>query len=269
MKTPHDITGIILAAGKGKRMQADLPKVLHQVAGRSMLAHVCASLERIPLNSLCLVLNEQLAPFAEFLAAHPRYSVCLQAEQNGTGGAVASCAPLFSNTRACSYAPSTLHRGQAYAPSHILICAGDSPALEASTLRNFIADSLAKRSKLALMAMKVPDPTGYGRLVVDEDQRLIKIVEEKDASLAEKKLQLVNSGIIFAETEFLFELLQGLSTHNEQREYYLTDCISAAYQSGETPHYFLCPDFRSCLGVNTRAQLDGMEAYMNERKAIK
>ncbi len=265
MIAPHHICGIILAAGKGKRMHSDLPKVLHQLAGRSMLAHVAAALESIPLNSLCLVLNDQLSPFQGFLGEHPGYGVCLQQIQNGTGGAVAACAPLFTNVKACSYAPSSLHSGQPLAPSHVLICAGDSPALSPSILRSFIADSLAQQSRLAIMAMKIPEPSGYGRLLVDEDQGLVKIVEEKDASREEKQLQLVHSGIVFAETCFLFELLQNLSTHNEQQEYYLTDCIAQARQAGEAVHYFPCPDYRTCLGVNTREQLKAMEAYMNER----
>lgn len=259
---PLHITGIVLAAGKGKRMQSDLPKVLHSVQGRTMLAHVCAALDEIPLDSICLVLGQHLAPFHRFLDEYPQRAVCLQHTANGTGGAVAACAPLFTNAAACSYAPSTLHRGQPHAPSHVLICAGDCPAIDSATLRLFIEESLAKRAKLALLAMKVDDPTGYGRLILDKDQRLRKIVEEKDASPVEKRLQICHSGIMFAETTFLFSLLQQLTPLNEQREYYLTDCIGLAQQAGEEVHYSVCPDYRSCLGVNTPEQLAALEVYM-------
>lgn len=259
---PLTITGIILAAGKGKRMNSELPKVLHQVAGRSMLAHVCQNLSAIPLASLCLVLNEQLEPFADFMASNPHLNICLQHTLNGTGSAVAACAALFTNVEPCSFAPSSRYRGQPHAPSHVLICAGDCPAIDPVSLRRFLEESLSCGSKLALLAMEVDNPTGYGRLVLDQHQRLLRIVEERDASPAEQRLTLCHSGILFAQTSFLFSLLQELTPHNDQHEYYVTDCISLAQQRGEQLHYFRCPDYRTCLGVNTLEQLTMMEAFM-------
>jgi bifunctional UDP-N-acetylglucosamine pyrophosphorylase/glucosamine-1-phosphate N-acetyltransferase len=259
------ITGIILAAGKGTRMHSELPKVLHQVAGRSMLAHVCTALQEIPLQSTCLVLNEQLAPFHQFIADHPQINICLQHRLNGTASAVASCAALFRNVAPCSYAPSSLARGTAFAPTHALICAGDCPAIESSMLRSFIAESVAQNAKIALLAMEVENSSGYGRLVFSPAGSFERIVEERDADAREKKITLCNSGIVFAEIEFLFALLQQLHPHNQQQEYYLTDCFGLARELGVSPHVFICKDYRSCLGVNTLEQLTAMEAYLQQQ----
>ncbi len=132
-------------------------------------------------------------------------------------------------------------------------------------MRAFITDALSHSSRLAVLGMEVPDPTGYGRFIVDGSCHLKGIVEEKDATAAEKLLGLCNSGVMFAETAFLFSLLQQLRADNQQQEYYLTDCIALAYKQGQAARFFVGSNWRSFLGVNTPQQLAAMERYLEQR----
>lgn len=265
----ESIAGVILAAGKGKRMQSTLPKVLHSIAGKAMLEHVVDNLQEVPISQQCLVLGNQLEAFDHFLAKHPNLNLCIQHELNGTGGAVAATAASFIGVEHSSFASSHLERGKAFEAEYILICTGDCPAIQASLLKDFIDFSLNKKWDLSVLGMKVHNPYGYGRLVTDQQQKLLKIVEEKDANEKEKKITACNSGVVFGKTKLIFSLLKELKPQNKQGEYYLTDCFEHALQQGMQVGTYLCDDWQSLQGVNTPEQLSKLAQYMQTTRATK
>ncbi len=261
----QNITGIILAAGKGTRMNSPLPKVLHDISGQPMISWVFDALEESDVKKICLILSEDLDGFEPFLAKHEEILVAIQSNRLGTGDAVASAAFAFNDVALPPYAAGRLHQGQKASTDAVLICAGDVPAIQAESLKDFLRDS--QGSSLSVLGMRVPDPTGYGRLVVKDGNQLDAIVEEKDADEAIRKITLCNSGIIYAKAEVLFELLSELDNKNSSEEYYLTDCFKLARERGISTHVHVAKDHREFAGVNTQDQLKLLEEWMVTREA--
>lgn len=260
------LTGLILAAGKGKRMQSGLPKVLHPVAGIPMLERVIQALENIPCDDLCLILSQNIADFSPLLDRYPSLAVCIQYEANGTGGAVASAQDFFEGVSAIPYGKGSLLKGLKTESQELLICAGDTPALDVSILREFIEVCRSQSAKLGVLGIQVPNPTGYGRLILSEKGKLLSIIEEKDADEKTRKITLCNSGVIFADTRYLFELLTRIENKNVQNEYYLTDCIRIAADDGDDLAVFVTDKWQSFQGVNDKEQLASLEAWFRDNK---
>lgn len=262
----HTISAVILAAGKGTRMKSTLPKVLHPVMGRSMLEWVIDAAKKAGATDTTLVLSSETKPFAAIVAAHPDTKIALQKSQRGTGDAVASAAKAYKKAKLPSWATSELVSGSPSDADWVLICAGDTPAINAQTIRQFIQETIASGRRLGVLGMIVPEPKGYGRLIKTSDGGLSHIVEERDADAATKKITLCNSGVIFAKTGWLFELLEGLSPTNSQNEYYLTDIFAAAAKCAEPAFVFESFAANEFQGVNDRIQLDAVErAMMHQR----
>ena len=245
-------------------MQSQLPKVLHLLAGKPILAHVMGRLRGLGLSALGLVLGADTAPFSTFLEENKDIRVCIQSVPNGTGGAVAAAAGLFG-CPSPSYASAEILRGGPFKHSFVLICAGDVPGLDHATLQTFLAVCEQEKAPLAVLGMNVPDPRGYGRLILDQAGRLDRIVEEKDATDAEKKITSCNSGVFFASVPFLFDALQGLTNSNQQGEYYLTDVVAIARQKGIKPAVMITSKWQQFSGINTAAQLSAVEAFMQDQ----
>ena len=236
---------VILAAGKGTRMKSALPKVLHAVAGKPMVQHVvdaAASLE--PANTVIVyghggeqvkasVTGEQVA-WAE------------QAEQLGTGHAVAQAMPYVKEDM-------------------VLVLYGDVPLIRPETLKDFVAT--VDDSTLALMTLTLDDPNGYGRIVRDGQNNVQRIVEQKDASEAELSIQEINTGILACSRRFLEESLPKLSSNNAQGEYYLTDLIAMASQSGLNVQTLQPNEGWEVDGVNDRVQLARLERIYQQAQA--
>ncbi|MBC62248.1 MAG: hypothetical protein CMP11_07305 [Zetaproteobacteria bacterium] len=264
-KEKANIAAIVLAAGRGSRMGSTVgtPKVLRKVGNKTMLSHVLDSLTQTSLHNFCLVLSKNYKVFEPFLSNYRHTNVCIQATANGTAGAVAAASVSFENQPVCSYSSQELLRGKPFKNNrYVLICNGDTPAISPSLLENFIDFSLKNSFKLNIIGMNLPNPSGYGRLVL-ENKKLVRIVEEKDASESVKKISLCNSGIFFAETNFLFSLLQEVRDNNEQNEYYLTDCIKLATNKNENVGVFTTDKWHTLLGVNTPEQLNDLLLHMN------
>ncbi|MBI2602119.1 MAG: NTP transferase domain-containing protein [Deltaproteobacteria bacterium] len=259
------LTGLILAAGKGKRMQSETPKVLHSVAGEIMLARVLEALRNTPCQNYCVILGEDLAPFESFLVRFPDLGVCVQKNINGTAGAVASSSAFFQGLEAPSYGTGYLARGSSVKPGNVLVCAGDIPGLDGRLLRTFIAHCQALDSRLGVLGMRVPDPTGYGRLILSHQGTLDGIVEEKDADANAKKITLCNSGVMYANVAYLFELLGELRNDNAQGEYYLTDCVAIACK-GQKASVFVTDQWQSLSGVNSIWEKEFVERTFFEKK---
>ena len=231
---------VILAAGMGKRMQSALPKVLHPLAGKSLLGHVVDTARSLSPSSICIIYGHGGdAVLKQFHAADLTFA--RQEPQLGTGHAVAQAAPQLDDT----------------VPTLVLY--GDVPLIASSTLQRLI-DS-AGTDKLAVLTVDLPDPTGYGRIVREHngEGRIVSIVEQKDATPEQRTIRECNTGIMVAPTAQLKKWLAGLSNNNAQGEYYLTDIVASAVADG-TPVVSAQPGaVWETLGVNSKVQLAELE----------
>ena len=239
------ISIVILAAGQGKRMKSDLPKVLQPLAGKPLLGHVIDTAASLAPQSLHVVYGhggEQVrATLGETLAAAvPQHSWVLQAEQLGTGHAVQRALPQLQDGDLA------------------LVLYGDVPLIRAATLRELVA--LAGPDSMSLLTVMLDDPTGYGRIVRDVDGRVLGIVEQKDASAEQLRIREGNTGVMAVPVRHLRRWLGGLSNRNAQGEYYLTDIIAMAVADGVAVTPLVAPTVAEVLGVNDKLQLAELEA---------
>ncbi|RJX76612.1 bifunctional UDP-N-acetylglucosamine diphosphorylase/glucosamine-1-phosphate N-acetyltransferase GlmU [Pseudomonas sp. LS-2] len=236
---------VILAAGQGTRMRSALPKVLHPVAGNSMLGHVIHSARQLSPEGIHVVIGHGAERVREQLAADDLNFV-LQDKQLGTGHAVAQAVPVLS-------------------ADIVLILYGDVPLIEVATLQRLL--TLVDDQQLGLLTVTLDDPTGYGRIVRDAQGRVSAIVEHKDASEAQKAIKEGNTGILAVPGKRLADWLSRLSNHNAQGEYYLTDVIAMAVQDGLTVATAQPLDAMEVQGANDRKQLSDLERHYQLREA--
>jgi bifunctional UDP-N-acetylglucosamine pyrophosphorylase/glucosamine-1-phosphate N-acetyltransferase len=240
------ISIVILAAGQGKRMNSDLPKVLQPLAGRPLLAHVIATARSLKPASIHVVYGHGGERVREALGTEP-VSWTEQAQQLGTGHAVLQVAPQLSDD------------------ALILILYGDVPLITRETLEKLIA--LASARELGLLTVQLDDPTGYGRVVRDSRGRVRRVVEQKDASKKELAIDECNTGVLAAPARNLKKWLSRLKNDNAQREYYLTDVISMAVKDRFSVRPLLATSVEEVLGVNDKSQLAVVEAAYRRRRA--
>ncbi|MGE7965102.1 bifunctional UDP-N-acetylglucosamine diphosphorylase/glucosamine-1-phosphate N-acetyltransferase GlmU [Pseudomonas sp. NPDC089918] len=236
---------VILAAGQGTRMRSALPKVLHPVAGNSMLGHVIHTARQLAPQRIHVVIGHGAEAVRERLAADDLNFV-LQDQQLGTGHAVAQAVPFIESDT-------------------VLILYGDVPLIEVETLQRLL--KLAAPQQLGLLTVELDDPTGYGRIVRDAAGKVTAIVEQKDANDAERAITEGNTGILAVPFERLGDWMSRLSNNNAQGEYYLTDVIAMAVSDGlvvatEHPH-----DAMEVQGANDRKQLAELERHYQLRAA--
>jgi len=259
------IAAIVLAAGKGTRMKSELPKVLHPLCGLPMVGHVIRTLETAGISEKCIVVGGDVEALKQALEPFGALTFALQRDRLGTGEAVACAGFGLSDITPPPYASGELLAGPRLKSQYVLICAGDTPAMDAAVLSDFVGTCLKEKAQLAVLGMQHPEPKGYGRLITNAQNQLLKIVEEKDASPSERQVELCNSGVIFAKTEHLFALLGGLSQANAQKEYYLTDCFALSLAQGSPALVWTTKDYASFDGVNDRLQLSRLEARVLDR----
>ncbi len=228
---------VILAAGMGKRMQSDLPKVLHALAGKPLLSHVIDTARTLSPSTCCVIYGHGGDAVPTRLAAEDLRFV-LQQPQLGTGHAVMQAVPQLDES----------------VPTLVLY--GDVPLTTAATLQALVTK--AGHDKLAVLTVELDDPTGYGR-IVREHGKIVRIVEQKDANEAERTIREVNTGIIVAPTRALKTCLSRLSNDNAQGEYYLTDVIAQAVSDGVTVESAQPAHVWETLGVNSKVQLAELE----------
>ena len=229
---------VILAAGKGKRMHSDLPKVLHPLAGKALLAHVIDTSRQLGAARICVVYGHGGELVRETLDA-PDLNWARQEPQLGTGHAVLQAMPALAGTTAST-----------------LVLYGDVPLTRAATLQRLI--DAAGGDALGLLTAHLDNPHGYGR-IVRVDGKVVRIVEEKDADDAERAIREINTGILVAPTAALARWLPGLGNRNAQGEYYLTDIVALAVAEG-MPVVTAHPDAGwETEGVNSKVQLAQLE----------
>jgi bifunctional UDP-N-acetylglucosamine pyrophosphorylase/glucosamine-1-phosphate N-acetyltransferase len=240
---------VILAAGKGTRMKSALPKVLHPLAGRPIIEHVLRTADELEADRTILVVGHGADDVRAALASRPALEFVIQSPQLGTGHALLQAEPNLAGKSGT-----------------VLLLYGDVPLLSAATLRRLLEAHRRAGAAATVLTMVMPDPYGYGRIVRDSSGRIERIVEERDASAAEREIREVNSGIYALELGPLFQSLHGLATDNAQGEYYLTDLI-AAYHRAHRRLETLCLESPGELrGVNSREDLADLTPVLRARK---
>ncbi|HET7587599.1 MAG TPA: bifunctional UDP-N-acetylglucosamine diphosphorylase/glucosamine-1-phosphate N-acetyltransferase GlmU [Gammaproteobacteria bacterium] len=236
---------VILAAGQGKRMHSNLPKVLQPLGGHCLLEHVVDTAASLP-EALLYVVHGHGGEQVKQTLDHLDVTWVHQAEQLGTGHAVAQALPRVADDDV------------------VLILYGDVPLVRADTMAALT--EAAADGALALLTTRLADPAGYGRIVRDDSDAITRVVEDKDASEAERTIDEVNTGLLAAPASMLRKWVEQLGNDNAQREYYLTDVIAMAVADGITVAGIAAPP-DEVLGVNDRVQLSVAEAALRERSA--
>lgn len=243
---PMPLTIVILAAGQGKRMQSDLPKVLQPLAGRPLLQHVIATAQTLGPAAIHVVYGHGGERVRETLAAAP-VSWVLQAEQRGTGHALAQAMPQIDDG------------------DLVLVLYGDVPLIRTETLQALIAP--AGPAAVTLLTAELDDPTGYGRIVRNARGQVQRIVEEKDATARQRRIREGNTGVLVAPAKRLRRWLARLKADNAQGELYLTDIVAMAVAEKVKVLPQVADNATEVLGVNDRLQLAEVEAAYRARRA--
>ena len=240
---------IILAGGEGKRMKSDKPKTLSPVLGKPMLLWVITALRNAGIDDICVVKGFKKECVEEFLAGldFPVESV-FQAERLGTGHAVMMAKDFLQ-----------AHDG------NVVILNGDAPFMMSETIRKSLAQHTETGCAATVISAKVDDPTGYGRIVRDENGGLSAIVEQKDADEETLKISEVNSGGFWFDCKLLLSVLDRIRSDNKAGEYYLPDAIKLLLSDGQTVGAYTAECSDAVLGANDPAQLEELNRIAREK----
>ncbi|HSE83992.1 MAG TPA: bifunctional UDP-N-acetylglucosamine diphosphorylase/glucosamine-1-phosphate N-acetyltransferase GlmU [Thermodesulfobacteriota bacterium] len=239
---------VVLAAGKGKRMKSEHPKVLHPILGRPMLNFVLDAVKKISPERVVVVVGFGKEEVKEKIQPdHIEY--VLQSEQLGTGHAVMCTEETLRGFRGT-----------------VVIVNGDFPLIRPETLSSFINSHDESGATVTLLTTTLDSPQGYGRVVRDKRGNILKVVEEKDAAPGEKGINEINAGLYCVESDFLWRALGRINRENEQREYYLPDIVNIAFQNREKVNGFTVSDSEEVLGVNNRVELANVERILRRRR---
>ena len=243
-----DATAIVLAAGKGTRMKSDLPKVLCQVHGRPLVEYVLDSLRQAGIDQSVVVVGYRADDVKKSLAEFDDLSFALQADQLGTGHAVMMCRDQLSSIE-----------------GPVVIVAGDSPMLQPSSIKKLLDEFRVTQPACILGTLQRDDPTGLGRIVRDESGKFLGIVEEKDATEAQKRINEVNMSTYLFDCQKMLAALDELTDDNQQSEYYITDLPAILLSKGEDVRALPVLDPVEALSINTFEQLQIVEEEMTRR----
>ena len=237
---------VILAAGKGTRMQSKLYKVLHKVCDRTMVELVLDSLSDLEMQEVITVVGHGAERVKEVLGNRTKF--VLQAEQLGTAHAVKVAKDELKDKEGTT-----------------IVMYGDTPLIRPETINSMLDHHENTNAKATVLTAIADDPFAYGRIIRDVNGKLVKIVEEKDATEQERKIKEINSGIYCFDNKLLFEMLEKVKNDNNQGEYYLPDVLGLIREQKETIETYLCDDFDETFGVNDRVALAYAENVMRNR----
>lgn len=247
MAPQSQLAVVIIAAGKGTRMRSTLAKVLHPLAGRPLLTHVLDVAVALAPQHLVVVVGHQ----AEAVRAvcEPYGATCvLQEPQWGTGHAVAQAAPVLATF-----------------PGDVLVLYGDVPLIQAGTVQTLLEVHRQQQATVTVLTALLEQPSGYGRILRDTCGRIVRIVEERDASETEKAIREINSGVYCLQAPFLFSALQSVGRRNAQGEQYLTDVVAIAVAESRRVADVMAPQAHEILGVNTVEELTHLETLWRQQ----
>jgi UDP-N-acetylglucosamine diphosphorylase/glucosamine-1-phosphate N-acetyltransferase len=239
---------VILAAGMGKRMKSDKAKVLHEIFGKPMIMYVVETAKKIAGNDVILVIGHQDDKVRKVVSEDANVIFALQKDQLGTGHAVSCALP--------------------YLPDHtqeVIILCGDVPLLTFETVMRLLKDHIMAKRDISLLAVKINNPKGYGRVLFDEKMNVSGIVEEADASAKQKSIKTINTGIYCVKKEILFDSLKKIKSDNVQGEFYLTDVVELGYREGKVVGVLIGDDSEETVGVNTIHDLMTVENILHNR----
>lgn len=237
---------VVLAAGQGTRMKSSLYKVLHPVCGKPMVQHVVDQISQLEMKKIVTVVGHGAEKVKDQLGDSAEY--VLQAEQLGTAHAVMQAEEALAKQEGIT-----------------LVVCGDTPLITAETMQKLIDEHQAANAKVTILTAKAEDPTGYGRVLRNAGDTVERIVEHKDASDEEKKVQEINTGTYCFDNKSLFEALSSVNNDNSQGEYYLPDVIEILQKKGDIVAAYQTPSFDETLGVNDRVALSQAERTMKRR----
>jgi len=239
---------IVLAAGDGTRMKSNKAKVLHEVAGRTIIENVLAAITPLSAKNTTVVVGADKDLVIEHLSTiSADIKTVEQVKRNGTGAAT----QLALNQ----------HSGD----GTVLIVAGDTPLLTSQTLQEFISSHNDQGNNASVLTALLPDPTGYGRIIRNDLGLISQIIEERDASTTQKEIDEINTGVYLFDLSVLRKVISKLESKNAQQEFYLTDVIALINQSGGTISAIVSNDYTETLGINDRSQLAECAAIMRDR----
>ncbi|WP_405379859.1 bifunctional UDP-N-acetylglucosamine diphosphorylase/glucosamine-1-phosphate N-acetyltransferase GlmU [Phascolarctobacterium sp.] len=241
-----DLVAVILAAGKGTRMRSKYPKVLHKVGGKPMLQHVIDAATAAGCDEKVVIVGHE-AELVEAMVGD-QGKIALQAEQLGTGHAVMQTAEAL----------------QGFTGTALILC-GDTPLLDGEELKKFCEAHKASGAAATVLTAIMDDPFGYGRIIRDADGNVQGIVEQKDATEAQKAIKEINTGIYCMECPLMFDILATLTNNNAQGEYYLTDVLEKLNAAGKKVGGVITEDSDMVMGINSRKQLSVAEGVMRQR----
>ena len=240
---------VILAAGEGKRMKSARSKLLHEVAGHSLLSYAVSTATNLQPEHIVVVVGHGRDQVEAHLAEiAPHVTTAVQEQQLGTGHAVQVALDRLGELS-----------------GEVVVTYGDVPMLTTETLAALLAEHRRQQAAVTVLTARVPDPTGYGRILRDADDVVEGIIEHRDADEVQSSINEINSGIYVFEADLLRSALAELSPDNDQGELYLTDVLGVARRAGGTVAAMVTDDLWQTEGVNDRVQLSAMNAEMNRR----
>jgi len=242
------LTLLILAAGKGTRLKSALPKVIHQLAGKSLIEHVVEAARPLNPSATCVVVGYEAARVQNALS-HLPLQFAIQEPQLGTGHAVQVAGSFWKPNE-----------------GDLLVLSGDVPLISTETLQRLLDQHLRSRTSLTLLSTKLEDPAGYGRVVRNTSGDVERIVEHKDATDEERLISEINTGIYCFAISDLAQIIDALSAENSQKEYYLTDCVGLLKEQNKRVGAVVCEDPSEVSGINSRAELAELERIVRHRK---
>ncbi len=252
--TLRPLSAVVMAAGAGTRMRSVLPKPLHPLCGRPLLLHTLDALSELLVDRVVVVVGHGAEPVTKMLQEHGPHDLLIdfveQHVQRGTGDAASVALTAFPDDDD---------------DDDIVVMPGDTPLVRPATLAELVAHHRQADAVATLLTARVDDPTGYGRVVRDKEDRVRRIVEEVDATEAERQIDEVNTSLYCFRRSMLAPALRRLSPENAQGEYYLTDVVAVLAEAGHRVAAYTAEDRSEIFGVNDRIQLAQAEAELRER----
>ena len=229
-------------------MKSPKAKVLHEILDKPMVMYVVETAQKISGENVVLVIGNQAEKVRSVVSESTDVIFAIQEEQLGTGHAVSCALPYLTDTT-----------------QEVIILCGDVPLLTYGTLMRLFQDHVNAQRDISLLAVDLDNPQGYGRILFDENRRLLGIVEEADASAEQKRIKTINTGIYCVKKEFLIDSLKQVKSENVQGEFYLTDIVEIGYREGRVVGVLVGDDWEETVGVNTPQDLVQAENILHNR----